>query len=284
MPHEEPPALPPGLDLLWGRRASSRRGPKPGLSVEVITDVAMRIADAEGLEAVSMARVANTLGFTTMSLYRYIESKEQLLQLMWNASAQGAERFVAEGDSWRDRLRMWALVQREVLDRHRWITDMPMAAPPLRPNSLIFVERGLETLAGTGLDDGDKLRVLGLLSSYTLSEARMAHDAARAARAAEQAPAHPATRGKPGTAGAGGKAATESRGGKARTGGAEAVVSFRSLLRALVSEETYPLLYGIAWSSEPGTDSVEADEHEQFMFGIERILDGVQALIDHERP
>ncbi len=284
MPHEEPPALPPGLDLLWGRRASSRRGPKPGLSVEVITDVAMRIADAEGLEAVSMARVANTLGFTTMSLYRYIESKEQLLQLMWNASAQGAERFVAEGDSWRDRLRMWALVQREVLDRHRWITDMPMAAPPLGPNSLIFVERGLETLAGTGLDDGDKLRVLGLLSSYTLSEARMAHDAARAARAAEQAPAHPATRGKPGTAGAGGKAATESRGGKARTGGAEAVVSFRSLLRALVSEETYPLLYGIAWSSEPGTDSVEADEHEQFMFGIERILDGVQALIDHERP
>ena len=272
MPHEEPPALPPGLDLLWGRRASSRRGPKPGLSVEVITDVAMRIADAEGLEAVSMARVANTLGFTTMSLYRYIESKEQLLQLMWNASAQGAERFVAEGDSWRDRLRMWALVQREVLDRHRWITDMPMAAPPLGPNSLIFVERGLETLAGTGLDDGDKLRVLGLLSSYTLSEARMAHDAARAARAAEQAPAHPATRGKPGTAGAGGKAATESRGGKARTGGAEAVVSFRSLLRALVSEETYPLLYGIAWSSEPGTDSVEADEHEQFMFGIERIL------------
>ena len=132
MPHEEPPALPPGLDLLWGRRALSRRGPKPGLSVEVITDAAIRIADAEGLDAVSMARVANTLGFTTMSLYRYIESKEQLLQLMWNASAQGAERFVAEGDSWRDRLRMWALVQREVLDRHRWITDMPMAAPPLR--------------------------------------------------------------------------------------------------------------------------------------------------------
>ena len=159
-----------------------------------------------------MARVANTLGFTTMSLYRYIESKEQLLQLMWNASAQGAERFVAEGDSWRDRLRMWALVQREVLDRHRWITDMPMAAPPLGPNSLTFVERGLETLDGTGLDDGDKLRVLGLLSSYTLSEARMAHDAARAAEQAQ-----PATRGTGGKVGTVGKVG---RGGKARAAGA----------------------------------------------------------------
>ena len=62
-----------------------------------------------------------------------------------------------------------------MIDRHPWITQMPMAAPPLAPNSLTFVERGLETLDGTGLADPDKLRVIGLLSSCTLSEARMAH-------------------------------------------------------------------------------------------------------------
>ena len=231
-----------------------------------------------------MARVANTLGFTTMSLYRYIESKEQLLQLMWNASAQGAERFVAEGDSWRDRLRMWALVQREVLDRHRWITDMPMAAPPLGQLAYLCRTRARDPRRDRARRWRQTAGPGALEFLYPQRGPDGPSDAARAARAAEQAPAHPATRGKPGTAGAGGKAATESRGGKARTGGAEAVVSFRSLLRALVSEETYPLLYGIAWSSEPGTDSVEADEHEQFMFGIERILDGVQALIDHERP
>src|SRR3984957_18797498 len=178
------PGLPPGLDLLWGRRAPGRRGPKPGLSVDGIVGAAVRVADVEGLEAVSMARVAKELGFTTMSLYRYVTSKDELLQLMWNASAQGAESLVLEGDGWRSRLRMWAMVKSDMMDRHPWITQMPMAAPPLAPNSLAFVEHGLEALDRTSLGDADKLRVIGLLSSYALSEARMANDAARAAQAA----------------------------------------------------------------------------------------------------
>ena len=184
-----------------------------------------------------------------MSLYRYVTSKDELLQLMWNASAQGAEELVLEGDGWRPRLRMWATIQREMIDRHPWITQMPMAAPPLAPNSLTFVERGLETLDGTGLTDSDKLRVIGLLSSYTLSEARMAHDAARAAAEA---------------ASAGGKTAW----------------SFEALLRELVDEQTYPLLHQIAWSAEIGGNPSGFDEHEEFMFGVDRILDGTQVLID----
>src|ERR1700684_1561441 len=176
------PALPPGLDLLWGRRGRGQRGRTPGLSVDAIVAAAVRLADAEGLEAVSMAHVAEQLGFTTMSLYRHVASKEELLQLMWNASAQGAEDLVLDGDGWRARLRMWATIQRDMIDRHPWITQMPMAAPPMAPNSMIFVERGLETLDGTALADADKLRFIGLISSYTLSEARMANDALRAAR------------------------------------------------------------------------------------------------------
>ena len=148
-----------------------------------------RIADAEGLEAVSMAHVAEQLGFTTMSLYRHVTSKEELLQLMWNASAAGGRGTGLTGDDWRARLRMWAMVQREAIDRHPWITQMPMAAPPMAPNSLTFVERGLEAMDDSGLADADKLRVIGLISSYTLSEARMAHDAARAARQAQAAAA-----------------------------------------------------------------------------------------------
>src|SRR5258708_29593707 len=175
MPSEKARPLPPGLDLLWGRRGSGRRGPRRGLSVDDIVEAALRLADAEGLHGVSMARVAEELGFTTMSLYRYVAGKDELLQLMWNASAQGAEDLELDGDDWRSRLRCWALVQREGIDRHPWITQMPMAAPPLAPNSLTFVERGLKALDGTGLEDADKLRVLGLLSSFTLNEARMAH-------------------------------------------------------------------------------------------------------------
>ena len=99
--------LPPGLDLLWGRRERGKRGPRPGLSADAIVEAAVRLADAEGLEAVSMARVAAELGFTTMSLYRHVASKDELLQLMWNASALGAENLVIEGDDWRSRLRTW---------------------------------------------------------------------------------------------------------------------------------------------------------------------------------
>lgn len=252
-PGEDSLPLPAGLDLLWGRRERGRRGPKPGLSVETIVAAAIRLADAEGLEAVSMARVANEVGFTTMSLYRYVANKEELLQLMWNASAHGAEDLVLEGDTWRERLTSWAMTQRAMLDLHPWITQMPMAAPPLAPNSLTFVERGLETLDGTGLADADTLRVIGLLSSYTLSESRMAHDAARAAAQAFAAAA--------------GDQPPPSW-------------SFEGLLRRLVDEESFPRLYRIAWSSVIGTDPSGFDEREEFRFGLDRILDGVQELIN----
>ncbi|MGH3167907.1 MAG: TetR/AcrR family transcriptional regulator, partial [Trebonia sp.] len=153
----EPPELPPGLDLLWGRRERGKRGPKPGLSPDAIIEAAIRVADAEGLEAVSMARVAKELGFTAMSLYRHVTGKDELLQLMYNASTAGAESVVIEGEGWRERLRSWGLIQREVLDRHPWITRMPMASPPVAPNSMLFVERGLATMDETGLSDEDKI-------------------------------------------------------------------------------------------------------------------------------
>jgi AcrR family transcriptional regulator len=252
--------LPPGLDLLWGRRERGKRGPRPGLSADAIVEAAIRVADAAGLEAVSMARVAAELGRTTMSLYRYVDSKDELLQLMWNASALGAEELVIEGDGWRERLRTWALIQWEMLGRHPWITQMPMAAPPVAPNSLHFVERGLQTMDDTGLTDGDKLQVIGLISSYTLSEARMAADGARAAAAAAK------------EAGAGNTAET----GPAET---QPQSDYGELLRELLDERTYPRLYRFAWG--PDRDEAgQSSEQYSFLFGLDVILDGAQALID----
>jgi AcrR family transcriptional regulator len=251
----EKPQLPAGLDLLWGRREAGKRGPRPGLSADAIVDAAIRLADAEGLEGVSMARVAAELRFTTMSLYRYVDSKEELLQLMWNASARGAETLVLEGDGWRARLRMWAIVQRDMIDLHPWIPQMPMVAPPVAPNSLAFVERGLGAMDGTPLADADKLRFIGLISSFTLSEARMANDALRAARD---------------TAAAAGEAAPP--------------WTYDALLRELADEATYPRLYKIAWTppagSGEGGSGGPPSEREEFLFGIDRILDGIQAYMD----
>jgi hypothetical protein len=138
------------------------------------------------------------------------------------------------------------MVQRDALDRHPWITQMPMAVPPMAPNSLAFVERGLEALDSTKLTDAEKLRVIGLLSSYTLSEARMAYDARRAAEAAPESQPPPG--------------------------------NFETTLRLLVDEATYPLLHRLAWA--PTTDEAPQDERAEFRHGIDCILDGVQALVD----
>lgn len=253
--------LPPGLDLLWGRRERGRRGPRPGLSPDSIVEAAIRLADAEGLEAVSMAKVAAELGFTTMSLYRYVANKDELLQLMWDASASGIKELVIEGDDWRSRLRAWALIQRDALDRHPWITQMPMPAPPMAPNSLLFVERGMETMDDTSLPDSEKLRVIGLISSFTLSEARMAADARRAMQAGSPGAA-PAD---PGSAGEGGENAPQPP------------QDFEDLLRELVDEQTYPRLYRMAWAP---SQNPPPTERETFLEGLDTILDGVQVLID----
>jgi AcrR family transcriptional regulator len=277
MPSAERPPLPLGLDLLWGRREPGRRGPRPSLSVARIVAAAIAIADRDGLGGVSMARVAAELGVTAMSLYHHVASKDALLQLMWNNSAQGVDRLVIEGDGWRERLRNWSVVQWDMLERHPWITQMPVAAPPLGPNALTFVERGLETLDGTGLSGADKMRTISLLSSYALSEARMAHDAARLLSQTERAAgAAPAASGPAGaTPPAAGPAAPETTATETTPA---TTASFEALLRELVDERNYPRLHGIAWSHEAGEQ--DADHRDEFLYGLDRILDGIQVLIE----
>lgn len=241
MESEPDTSLPPGLDLLWGRRERGRKGPKPGLSLDAIVDTAIAVADAEGLKAVSMARVAKDLGFTTMSLYRYVDSKDELLQLMWNASASGAPAI--EGDDWREKLRSWAIGQRRMVDRRQWILEMPLVTPPAGPNSLAWVEQALEALEGTGLSDGESLGIVGLISSYALGESRMSYETSSAAQ-----------RGEP-------------------------VFDYAAVLRAVADERTYPILHRAAWSGEID-DPDGAGEEESFLFGLDCILDGVATRIE----
>ena len=232
--------LPPGLDLLWGRRERGRKGPKPGLSLDAIVDAAIALADAEGLKAVSMARVAKELGFTTMSLYRYVDSKDELLQLMWNASASGAPDI--EGDDWRSKMRSWAVEQRRLLARRQWVLEMPLVTPPAGPHSLAWLEQAVAAFDGTPLSDAERLGVVGLVSSYSLGEARMSYDA----RAAEEQGEH--------------------------------AFDYGAVLRAVADEHTYPHLNRIAWSGQVDDDG--SGEEESFLFGLDCILDGIAARID----
>src|SRR6202012_203739 len=86
MDEQPPPDLPASVRAAWGRGDRPTRGPKPGLSLERIVDAGVRVADAEGLARGSMARVAQELGASTMSLYRYVAAKDELLGLMVDAA------------------------------------------------------------------------------------------------------------------------------------------------------------------------------------------------------
>ena len=156
------PDLPREVALLWGRRPAGRRGRRPTLDVEEITRAAVRIADAEGLAAVSMARVAQELGNATMALYRHVASKDELLLLMSDAAIEEPPSRL-DGD-WREQLTTWASAVLAAIRRHPWHREIPISGPPIGPRNLAWFDRALAALGHTGLGEAEKVSVvLGLL-------------------------------------------------------------------------------------------------------------------------
>jgi AcrR family transcriptional regulator len=167
----EPP-LAASLEAAWGRRARPTKGPKPALSLERIVEAAVALAQAEGIGAVSMARVAGELGSSPMSLYRYVAAKDELLALMVDA-ALGPVPQPAEGEDWRAGLTRWAWGYHDAFRRHPWALYVP-SGPAVTPNLTAWLEDGLQSLAATGLPEAQKLSVLLLVSGYVRNEATLA--------------------------------------------------------------------------------------------------------------
>jgi AcrR family transcriptional regulator len=152
------------VEFLWGERAERTRGPKPKLSLDQIADVAIAIADAEGLAAVSMQRVAADLGYTKMSLYRYLPGKAELVALM-------VERALGDppplaGQDWRAALAEWCRLLLAGFVRHPWTLEATVGARPLGPHELGWMERALTVLAGTPLTGGERLDAMVLLVGH----------------------------------------------------------------------------------------------------------------------
>jgi AcrR family transcriptional regulator len=169
--------LPDDVALLWGLRTGGRRGRKPSLSAEEITAAAVRIADAEGLAAVSMARVAKELGNATMALYRHVRSKDELLLLMSDWALEEPPAEPAPGD-WRDQLTRWAYDVLGMIRQHRWYRDIPISGPPIGPRNLQWFDRALAALADTGLAEADKVVVVTGLLPIVHGQARLSLDLA----------------------------------------------------------------------------------------------------------
>jgi AcrR family transcriptional regulator len=238
--------LPAGLDQLWGRLDEPAPEPRPGLSLSRIVRAAVEVADTGGLDAVSMARIAERLGFTTMSLYKHVKSKNEILLLMLDSVAAVPADLDEPCDDWRVGLQRWCRAQWVMLRAHSWIVHLPVTGPPITPNQLAWTDRALRMLRGTGLTEADKAGVVLLVANYMLTTARLSTDL-----------------------------------GPAASG--ESVAAYSTLLSSLVDAQRFPALRTAidagAFDYQP--DATEEERQFDYLFGLDRILDGVETLIRH---
>lgn len=161
--------LPQALAIAWGLQEEPRRGPARGLTHARIVAAAIEIADAEGLGAVTMQAVAKSLGFTTMSLYRYVSGKEDLVRLMQDAALTSADT-VELPDDWREALRTWAGMIRDAYRAHPWVLEIPRGQlSVLMPASVRAADLGLAAMSGLDLADDEKIAAILLISQHVVS-------------------------------------------------------------------------------------------------------------------
>lgn len=168
------------MELLWGEREAGRRGPKPSMTLEQIVDVAIEIADAEGLSAVSMRRVADGLGVSAMSLYTYVPGKAELLDLMVDAAFGHADRPDHEGAGWRERLRTAARTNHRLYLRHPWLLQLGALRPAIGPNLLAKYDYELRAVAACGISAVEMDLIVNVVGNYVHGAARSTVEAAEA--------------------------------------------------------------------------------------------------------
>jgi AcrR family transcriptional regulator len=244
MPENPEVPLPHVVALSWGVALQPQRGPKRELSIERIVETAIEIADAEGLAAVSMSRVATSLGYTTMSLYRYVTSKDDLLLLMQDAAGEVAVPAEVANTNWRTELRQWVLFYVGIYRRHPWFGDIPISGVPVMPNSLAFLDWGLRSLRTLPLGEQEKMAIILLATSYARAHGTLERDLAHV------------------------------------NDGQNAPPDLDGALREFVTAERYPNLRPLVESGTYSTSPV-ADDFDDFAFGLERMLDGIQHFVEH---
>ncbi|TMR10710.1 TetR family transcriptional regulator [Nonomuraea turkmeniaca] len=238
-------ALPSVVERMWGREPVTRRGPRPRLNLAAITAAAIEIADAEGLAGVSMAAVAARVGVAATALYRYVESKEDLLTAMADAAAPLPPE--PEGRTWREYLAVWTRTHRDILLDRPWLLSVAGSVPPMGPRRLLWLDRALASLDGTGLDDGEKINVASALTGYALTDAALVHAVAGGDPRMEEA-------------------------------GIKGAADYGEVLAGVLDPETYPALSAAMRSGAMRGAEGWMDDGD-FVFGLDLLLDGIEALI-----
>lgn len=235
--------LPRGIALAWGVAANPQRGPKREMSVERIVETAVALADAEGIGAVSMAAVAAKLGFTPMSLYRYVSAKDDLLLLMQEHATGLPSEEHREQAGWQQQLRFLFDAQVRIYLEHPWILSLPITGAPITPSSSAWFDAALAALEGTPLADTERvavaLSVMGQARWYGIVLAGYAEQSRITGLSAQDVSEREA-----------------------------------ALFDRVITAEEFPAL---RHAIDAG---VFIDQSDPFRFGLQRILDGVEAYID----
>jgi AcrR family transcriptional regulator len=238
---ERPPArpIPPSIELAWGLRGDGTRGPRRGLTLEAIVAAGIEVAAADGVGALSMARIAKQLGVGTMSLYRYVAAKDELLTLMVD-TALGPPPPLPDKGGWRAGLTAWCDAVRDAYRRHPWSLRVPISGPPLGPNNVAWLDRALDALAATQVSEQDKLSCVLVLSGFVRNDATLTADFAAAADGELMMP------------------------------------GYGTLLAEITSADEFPSLHRAIAS---GALDDEDDMDREYRFGLARILDGIAELV-----
>lgn len=242
------------MELLWGTATRGTRGPKPGMDLETIVQAAIELADAEGLEAVSMRRVADRLGVGTMSLYTYVPGKGELLDLMLDtAYGEAADDPLPTTGTLRERLEAGARRQWAFLHRHPWILSIASSRAVLGPNELDAYEASLSVVADLGVSARDAVAIADCIGLYVRGAARDAVEAAAAERI---------------------------------TGISELEwwTERDAILTDRWNDERFPTMTrlgaGGGFDASPGAENYNvAFILEDFEFGLQRLLDGIEAYV-----
>jgi AcrR family transcriptional regulator len=232
--------LPRAVALAWGVAAHPTRGPKRELSIERIVDAAIEIADEGGLAAVSMNAVATRLGFTPMSLYRYVSAKDDLVLLMQERGiGVPPDDLVSAGSGdWKAGLEAWTRAMAGLYVEHPWLLDIPITGVGVTPNNLAWLDAALGILEPVPLRPNAKLSVVLAL----LAQGRFEGIVSRGYDASGD---------------------VESRD--------------VALLAQLVTPEELPHVHA---AFVAGAFSDEDDDPDPFGFGRARVLDGVEAVLE----
>ena len=143
--------------LLWQPQAMPKRGPRPTLTLAAIAAAGIATADAEGLAALTMQRVAERLAVTKMALYRYVPGKAELIALMieFGVGAPPQDR----PEDWRAALDGWARALFERFRAHPWSLEATLGLRVMGPNELDWLEYAIAAMDGTGLAGAERFDV-----------------------------------------------------------------------------------------------------------------------------